>query len=187
MKQGHVGKNRNCHREKCVWCAAHSKRVTREYAAMLLRKAFDAGITFFDTAPLTATARKKIGLRSAMQGKADSGDENRFHHGGGFLEGPETSLSLLKADYIDITVPNQFLSQARGRHRPVREAMLEAWGTGEKSVLSDLRPSPDVAEGGSALRPDDTLQFPLLLSVHRKGHCPGKKLCQELNLRLYLP
>ncbi len=28
----------------------------------------------------------------------------------------------------------------------------------------------------------DTLQFPLLLSVHRKGHCPGKKLCQELNV-----
>ncbi len=23
-----------------------------------------------------------------MQGKADSGDENPFHHGGGFLEGP---------------------------------------------------------------------------------------------------
>ena len=47
---------------KTAFGALPAQRVSTEYAVMLLRKAFDAGFTFFDTARAYTDSEEKIGL-----------------------------------------------------------------------------------------------------------------------------
>ena len=49
------------HSPKNGFGALPIQRVSKEYAAMLLRKAYDAGFTFFDTARAYTDSEEKIG------------------------------------------------------------------------------------------------------------------------------
>ncbi len=77
------------------------QRVDFQYAAVLLRKALDNGITFFDTARFYTDSEEKIG--SALGDVRDQvflASKTMAQTGDKFREELEISLGLLKTDYI---------------------------------------------------------------------------------------
>ncbi len=82
------------------------QRTTKEEAVKILRKAYDGGIRFFDTARAYSDSEEKVGaafgdgyvkredIIIATKTKAGTPE--------GFWQDLETSLKLLKTDYIDI-------------------------------------------------------------------------------------
>ncbi len=79
------------------------QRVSKEEGAALLRKAYEGGITFFDTARAYSDSEEKIGM-----GLGDVRDhiyiatKTMSTTVEGFWKDLETSLSLLKTDHVDI-------------------------------------------------------------------------------------
>ena len=79
------------------------QRVSPDYAGKLLRKAYDAGITFFDTARSYSDSEEKMGLALAdVRDKIVIATKTPSTTVEGFWKDLETSLRLLKTDYIDI-------------------------------------------------------------------------------------
>lgn len=79
------------------------QRISTEDAGKLLRKAYYAGITFFDTARFYTDSEAKIGealsdIRSHIYIATKTGAQNAED----FWKDLHTSLTLLKTDYIDI-------------------------------------------------------------------------------------
>ena len=64
------------------------QRVSAEYAGMLLRKAYNAGITYFDTARSYSDARRKWAWPfSGVRGNIIIATKTPCHHCGGLLAG----------------------------------------------------------------------------------------------------
>ena len=79
------------------------QRVSVEEAGRLLRKAFENGIRFFDTARSYSDSEMKIGLAlSDVRDQIYIATKTPSTTAEGFWKDLETSLSLLKTDYIDI-------------------------------------------------------------------------------------
>ena len=79
------------------------QRVTKEDAVYLLRKAYDGGIRFFDTARAYSDSEEKLGAAfEEMREKVFISTKTMAKDVEGFWKDLETSLSLLKTDYIDI-------------------------------------------------------------------------------------
>ena len=79
------------------------QRISTEKAGLLLRKAYDAGITFFDTARVYSDSEEKIGLAlSDIRKKIFLASKSLAQNGDDLTKELETSLHLLKTDYIDI-------------------------------------------------------------------------------------
>ena len=98
------------------------QRVTKEEAAYLLRKAYDGGMTFFDTARVYSDSEEKLGYAFAgLRDKLFIATKTMSTTVEGFWKDLETSLGLLKTDYIDIYQFHNpaFCPKTRGRHRPV--------------------------------------------------------------------
>ena len=79
------------------------QRCETDYAVELLRKAYEGGITYFDTANAYTDSEKKIGLALAGVRKnivisTKSQDRTRD----GVLRHIENSLNMMKTDYIDL-------------------------------------------------------------------------------------
>ena len=78
------------------------QRVDMETAVKILRKAYEGGITFFDTARAYSDSEEKLG--QAFQGireKIFIATKTHAHTPEEFWRDLETSLTLLKTDYID--------------------------------------------------------------------------------------
>ena len=79
------------------------QRVGADYAGKLLRKAYDAGITYFDTARSYTDSEEKMGLALAdVRPHLFIATKTPSPTGEGFWKDLETSLRLLKTDYIDV-------------------------------------------------------------------------------------
>ena len=79
------------------------QRVSPEYAGKLLRKAFDAGVTFFDTARAYSDSEEKIGMAlSDVRNQIFLATKTMSTTVEGFWEQLHTSLRLLKTDYLDL-------------------------------------------------------------------------------------
>ena len=79
------------------------QRVTHEYAAMLLNKAYNAGITFFDTARAYSDSEEKIGLAlSGVRDNINIATKTMAKTADGFWRDLEESLKKLKTGYIDV-------------------------------------------------------------------------------------
>ena len=79
------------------------QRVSADYAGMLLRKAYNAGITYFDTARSYSDSEEKMGLAlSDVRENIIIATKTPSTTVGGFWQDLETSLRLLKTDYIDV-------------------------------------------------------------------------------------
>lgn len=79
------------------------QRVSMETAIYLLRKAYDGGIRFFDTARVYSDSEEKLG--NAFEGMRDKiyiATKTASKTPEGFWKDLETSLNLLKTDYIDL-------------------------------------------------------------------------------------
>lgn len=169
--------------EKNAFGALPIQRVTREYAAMLLRKAFDAGITFFDTARSYSDSEEKIGFAlSDVREKLILATKTPSTTAEGFWKDLETSLSLLKTDYIDIyQFHNPSFCPKPGDGTGLYEAMLEAREQGKIRFIGLTNHRLNVAEEAVRSGLYDTLQFPFCYLSTEKD-IALVKLCQEQNV-----
>ncbi|MCX7709434.1 MAG: aldo/keto reductase [Clostridia bacterium] len=79
------------------------QRVNMETAVRILRKAYEGGMTFFDTARMYSDSEEKLGRAfEGMREKVFIATKTFSNTPEGFWKDLDTSLSALKTDYIDI-------------------------------------------------------------------------------------
>ena len=147
---------------------------------MLLRKAYDAGFTFFDTARAYPDSEEKIGYAlSDVRDKITIETKTGATDGKTFWEHLETSLKNLRTDYIDLY---QFHTPSfcpkPGDGTGLYEAMLEAKAQGKIRHIGITNHRLDVAEEAVRSGLYETLQFPFCYLATEKD-LALVKLCRE--------
>ena len=159
------------------------QRIGKEEAAVLLKKAYDGGIRYFDTARAYSDSEEKIGyalkdVRShiyiATKTMASTPEK--------FWEDLETSLRLLQTDYIDLyQLHNPPVCPKPGDETGLYDAMLEAKKQGKIRFIGITNHRIDVAEEAVESGLYDTLQFPFnYLSTERERALAEK--CREKDM-----
>ena len=138
------------------------QRVSVEEAGRLLRKAFENGIRFFDTARSYSDSEMKIGLAlSDVREHLYIATKTPSTTVEGFWKDLETSLSWLKTDYIDVyQFHNPAFCPKPGDGTGLYEAMLEAKAQGKIRHISITNHRLAVAHEAIGSGLYDTLQFP---------------------------
>jgi len=138
------------------------QRVSDDYAVMLLKKAFDAGFTFFDTARAYTDSEKKVGIAfSAIRDKVTIATKTGAKTADAFWCDLETSLKTLNTDYIDIyQFHNPSFCPRPGDGSGLYDAMLEAKEKGMIKHIGITNHRPDVAKEAVLSGLYETLQFP---------------------------
>lgn len=161
------------------------QRISHEAAADLLRKAHAGGMTFFDTARGYSDSEEKLGI--AFGGSWDGiyvATKSVSRTPEAVLADLETSLRLLKRDYIDIY---QFHNIDRcyrpGDGTGMYECLLEAKKQGRIRHIGATTHKIGIAEEIIASGLYETLQFPFsYLSSPRELALAEK--CKEANMGL---
>jgi predicted aldo/keto reductase-like oxidoreductase len=159
------------------------QRVSEEEAVRILRKAYDGGINYFDTARFYTDSEKKLGLalrdvreNIIISTKTMKTDVEGFWHD------LEESLSLLKTDYIDIyQFHNPAFCPKPGDGTGLYEAMLEAKRLGKIRHIGITNHRLAVAEEAVRSGLYDTLQFPFSYLADEKEEALVR-LCEEMDV-----
>ena len=159
------------------------QRVSVEEAGRLLRKAFDNGIDFFDTARSYSDSEYKIGLAlSDVRDKIVIATKTPSTTVEGFWKDLETSLSLLKTDYIDIyQFHNPAFCPKPGDGTGLYEAMLEAKAQGKIRHIGITNHRLAVAQEAVESGLYETLQFPFSYLASEKDEALVW-LCSDKNV-----
>ncbi len=159
------------------------QRVSAEYAGMLLRKAYDNGITYFDTARAYSDSEEKIGLAlSDVRDQIFLATKTTATTVEGFWKDLETSLRLLKTDYIDVyQFHNPSFCPKPGDGTGLYEAMEEAKKQGKIRFISLTNHRLNVAEEAVRSGLYDTLQFPFCYLATEKD-IALVNLCAQQNV-----
>lgn len=138
------------------------QRVTMEEAKKLLRKAFESGITFFDTARAYTDSEEKLGeALSDVRDQIFIATKTAAKTADGFWKDLETSLKLLKTDYIDIyQFHNPAVCPKPGDGTGLYEAMLEAKEQGKIRHIGITNHRLAVAQEAIDSGLYEVLQFP---------------------------
>ncbi|MCQ2531593.1 MAG: aldo/keto reductase [Saccharofermentans sp.] len=138
------------------------QRDSTEVAVRLLRKAYEGGMTFFDTARAYSDSEEKVGIAfEGMREKVFIATKTGAKTPDVFWEHLETSLSLLKTDYIDIYQ----LHCAEQCYKPgdgtgMYECMLEAKAQGKIRHIGITAHKIEVAFECVKSGLYETLQYP---------------------------
>lgn len=159
------------------------QRVSMENAERLLKKAFDSGITFFDTARAYTDSEEKIGralhpvrdqIYIATKTAAKTAED--------FWKDLETSLSLLKTDYIDIyQFHNPAFCPKPGDGTGLYEAMTEAKAQGKVRHIGITNHRLAVAKEAIDSGLYEVLQFPFCYLASQKDLAIVRQ-CKEKNM-----
>ena len=156
------------------------QRISDDAAVKLLRKAYDGGINYFDTARMYSDSEAKIGLAlSDVRDKIIISSKTLATNTDDFWKDLNTSLSLLKTDYIDIyQFHNPPFCPKPGDGTGLYEAMLEAKAKGMIRHIGITNHRFTVAE--EAVNSDlyETLQFPFSYLAGEKEEALVR-LCEE--------
>lgn len=156
------------------------QRVTKEEAAGLVRKAFSAGITFFDTARWYSDSEEKLGAAlGGIRDKVYIATKSGAQTGEGLLKDLETSLRLLKTDHVDIyQFHNPDFCPKPGDGTGLYEAALRAKAEGKIRHIGITNHRLSVA--GEAIESGlyETLQFPFSYLADDKD-IEIVRLCEE--------
>ena len=159
------------------------QRISQEDAVYLARKAYKAGIRFFDTARAYSDSEEKLGAAfEGMREKVFISTKTMAKDVEGFWKDLETSLSLLKTDYIDIyQFHNPSFCPKPGDGTGLYEAMLEAKAQGKIRHIGITNHRMSVAEEIIESGLYETLQFPFcyLATDREKALVQG---CKEKNI-----
>ena len=103
------------------------QRISLEDAVALLRRAYDGGIRFFDTARSYSDSEEKLGAAfEGMREKLYIATKTPAQTGEDFWKDLETSLKLLRTDYVDLyQFHNPDFCPKPGDGTGLYEAMLE--------------------------------------------------------------
>lgn len=138
------------------------QRISREEAVNLLRKAYENGITFFDTARFYTDSEEKIGYAlSDVRGHIFLATKTMATKTEDFWKQLKESLRLMKTDYVDIyQFHNPPFCPKPGDGTGLYEAMLEAKAQGLIRHIGitnhRLKVAMEAAESGLY----ETIQFP---------------------------
>ncbi len=159
------------------------QRVDTQTAIRLLRKAYDAGITFFDTARAYSDSEEKLGLAlSDVRDKIILATKTGATDVETFWKHLEQSLTLLRTDHIDIyQFHNPAFCPKPGDGTGLYEAMLEAKAQGKIRFIGLTNHRLNVAEEAVRSGLYDTLQFPFCYLATEKD-IALVELCREHNL-----
>ena len=159
------------------------QRVSTEYAGMLLKKAYCAGMTFFDTARSYSDSEEKIGLAlSDVRQDIVLATKTPSTTVEGFWRDLETSLRLMKTNYIDLyQFHNPDFCPKPGDGSGLYEAMLEAKKQGKIRFIGITNHRLHVAEEAVRSGFYDTLQFPFCYLASDRD-IALVKLCREKNV-----
>ena len=138
------------------------QRVSVEEAGTLLKKAFNHGITFFDTARAYSDSEEKLGLAfEGIREKIYIATKTAADTAEGFRRDLEESLRLLKTDYIDLyQFHNPAVCPKPGDGSSLYEAMLEARERGTVRHIGITNHRLHVAAEAVESGLYETLQFP---------------------------
>ena len=138
------------------------QRVSNEDAGKLLRKAYEHGITFYDTARFYTDSEAKIGKSlSDVREKIYIATKTAATDTKTFWKDLSTSLFLLKIDYIDLyQFHNPSFCPKPGDGTGLYEAMLEAKEQGKIRHIGITNHRLSVAKEAIDSGLYETLQFP---------------------------
>jgi len=157
------------------------QRVSDDYAVMLLRKAYDGGIRFFDTARMYSDSEHKVSLAfSGMREKVFISTKTTATTVEQFWADLEISLSYL--GYIDIyQFHNPSFCPKPGDGTGLYEAMLEAKAQGKIRHIGITNHRLAVAKEAIASGLYETLQFPFCY-LATEPDLELVRLCKEANM-----
>ncbi len=135
------------------------QRISRDSAVSLLRKAYEGGITFFDTARFYTDSEEKLGEAfSGMREKVTIASKTAAED---FWKDLDTTLHHLKTDYLDLyQFHNPSFCPKPDDKSGVYEAMLEARAKGMVKHIGITNHRLSVAREAVESGLYETLQFP---------------------------
>ena len=159
------------------------QRISKEDAAHLLRKAYEGGINYFDTARFYTDSEEKIGIAlSDVRENIIISTKTMRTTVEGFWRDLEESLTLMKTDYIDIyQFHNPSFCPKPGDGTGLYEAMLEAKRLGKIRHIGMTNHRLSVAEEAVRSGLYDTLQFPFSYLASEKEEALVR-LCEEMDV-----
>ena len=148
--------------EKNSFGALPIQRISKEEAVKLLRKAYEHGVTFFDTARFYTDSEEKVGEAfKGMRDKVYIATKTGATTVEGFWKDLHTSLGNLQTDYIDIyQFHNPRFCPKPGDGTGLYEAMLEAKDKGMVRHIGITNHRLHVAKEAIESGLYETLQFP---------------------------
>ena len=156
------------------------QRVSMEEAVRILRKAYDNGINYFDTAHVYSDSEEKLG--NALHDVRENiilSTKAMTTTVEGFWEQLHTSLKRLRTNYIDIyQFHNPAVCPKPGDGSGLYEAMLEAKAQGLIRHIGITNHRLAVAEEAVKSGLYETLQFPFSYLASEKEEALVR-LCQE--------
>lgn len=156
------------------------QRINREEAAGLLRKAYENGISFFDTARFYTDSEEKLGYAlSDVRSKIIIASKTMASGVDNFWKDLRTSLEQLNTDYIDIyQFHNPSFCPKPGDGSDLYEAMLEAKSKGLIKHIGITNHRLAVAIDAARSGLYETIQFPFSYLATKK-ETELVKLCKE--------
>ncbi len=159
------------------------QRISTENAVHLIQKAYNAGITFFDTARFYTDSECKLG--EALEGIRDKvyiATKTGATTADAFWKDLETSLTNLKTDYVDLyQFHNPAFCPKPGDGSGLYEAILEAKAQGKVRHIGITNHRLSVAEEAIESGLYETLQFPFCYLSGKKELALVEK-CKEKNI-----
>lgn len=148
--------------EKNAFGALPIQRISTQEDVKLLRKAYDKGVTFFDTARFYTDSEEKLGEAfEGMREKVYIATKTGATDAEGFWKDIHTSLKNLRSDYIDIyQFHNPAFCPKPGDGSGLYEAMLEAREKGMVRHIGITNHRLSVAHEAVESGLYETLQFP---------------------------
>ena len=149
--------------EKNAFGALPIQRIGMQEAVSLLRRAYDRGMTFFDTARFYTDSEEKLGAAfEGMREKVCIATKTGAVTGEEFWKDLHTSLGNLRTDYVDLyQFHNPAFCPKPGDGSGLYEAMLEAKAQGKIRHIGitthKLGIAKEIIESGLY----ETLQYPL--------------------------
>ena len=156
------------------------QRVDMETAKIILRKAYENGINYFDTARAYTDSEEKIGYAlSDVREKIIISTKTMTTDVNVFWNQLEESLSKMKTDYIDIyQFHNPPFCPKPGDGSGLYEAMLEAKAQGKIRHIGITSHSLAIAEEAVKSGLYETLQFPFSYLAGKQEEALVR-LCEE--------
>ena len=138
------------------------QRISDDEAVKLLRRAYDGGMTYFDTARAYSDSEHKLGLAfDGMRDKVVIATKTMAKTADGFVKDLETSLKELKTDHIDIyQFHNPAFCPRPGDESGIYDAMLKAKEQGKVLHIGITNHRLSVAREAIESGLYETLQFP---------------------------
>lgn len=159
------------------------QRISDQEAVYLLKKAYDSGITFFDTARFYTDSEHKLGLAfSEMRDKIYIASKTAAVTPEGFWKDLDTTLTNLKTDYLDLyQFHNPAFCPTLLDGSGVYECMLKAKEQGKIRHIGITNHRLQVAKEAIVSGLYDTLQFPFSY-LAAEEEIKLVKMCKEANI-----